>query len=1049
MRIHKSWLIVLALSSASALSATSELLQDVGDEAVIAGSSPEVLGSAGGRAYLAATPFNGVPRLYRTDGTSAGTAAVVTVDVLANPRQAMEVGSGLLFLGSRPTGSGNDLWITNGTDAGTVRIRTLGTHDGNLHWFGVSAGRGYFCYVDQFLNCDLFVTDGTVGGTERLVTQQRVELGASWLLDDGSLYFFMSNGAQISLWASDGTVASTRQLVSLLSTTVQNPRALLRLQGGAALLTGTDAQGLAIFSVDVASGATTRLQSLPYDTRSAGVDLGSVHLFIQGNDLWRSDGTVGGTYVLTHSNQLNGIEGPICVIGGRAVFRGNDAASGSELWATDGTLAGTVLLADAAPGVGGSAKILTCTPHRAFFLGGEFGSGVTRFWVSDGTPAGTHVIPLAGDTSYSLSIYSQQSGVVAGDRLYFNISDLRTIPNGFQEYFRLFTTDLTGSNVTEAGVGGPGRPLGNRFVYANTADVAGSEPWVSDGTSAGTSRLIDISVSGQTASGDPREFTTLGSRVFFTAVKSESGRELWVTDGTGAGTRLFRDLVPGPYSGTPYGLQVIGDYLYFRARTGVSTQDLWRTDGTDAGTFPLNAPLSLASNSNEGDCTVPWGAAMGGRAWFFSDSENNQGYHLWSSDGTSAGTRMEFQLPASIRSQGACGLRTVANGMVFIVRRVGDEELWRTDGTLSGTYRLGTLRPATTASFGARGNLVVSGGIAYLLADGGSGYEPWRTDGTQAGTRIVGDLTAGVGGAHNFRATPLGEGIVFSYGSEEGTADGLWRVATAASGATLIKSGWTGTGHLPLGVGSQVFFDFNLADTTSLWVTDGTAAGTRELFNHGVGSTLLINRYMAGNGVLFYDGPESGGFNLWYTNGIPGAQRAFGRFNNFGAHAGDHALLQGKPVYALYDPTSGYEPWIVRGAAPVATPDAATVTAGSNVLVNVRSNDTDADSAAVDLVASIVTAPLHGTAVLEGGSVRYTPTAGYSGADSLQYRIADELGSQSAPVTVSITVNAVSNGGGSGSSGGGNSGGGRGGGGALAPSWLALLLFLIARRRPR
>jgi ELWxxDGT repeat protein len=340
--------------------------------------------------------------------------------------------------------------------------------------------------------------------------------------------------------------------------------------------------------------------------------------------------------------------------------------------------------------------------------------------------------------------------------------------------------------------------------------------------------------------------------------------------------------------------------------------------------------------------------------------------------------------------------------------------------------------------------IVVVNGIAYLLADGGAGPEPWRSDGTAAGTAQVEDLTSGARGAQVYAATRLGDGIVFRYSSEPGSADGIWRITSATSGATRLKSGFIT--RPPINAGSRVFFGFSdSSGTESLWVTDGTGLGTRQAFSASAGSLLGIADLLGGDGVLFFSGSPTGSGaanQLWVTNGAPGAQRSLGTLPGMPVFPSRAVLLNGVPLLAATDASHGTEPWTVRNAAPVAVADNATVTGGSSVVVNVRSNDTDADSLAADLEVALVSTAAHGTAVVENNSVRYTPNAGFVGDDSFQYRLTDELGSQSAAITVTVTVNAAPAGGG----GGGGTTGGGGGGGSLDLILLAALTAGSYRR---
>jgi hypothetical protein len=92
--------------------------------------------------------------------------------------------------------------------------------------------------------------------------------------------------------------------------------------------------------------------------------------------------------------------------------------------------------------------------------------------------------------------------------------------------------------------------------------------------------------------------------------------------------------------------------------------------------------------------------------------------------------------------------------------------------------------------------------------------------------------------------------------------------------------------------------------------------------------------------------------------------------------------------------------------APIAQADSATTQAATAVTINVLANDTDPNGDAISI--SGFTQPSHGTVASVSGGLRYTPTAGYSGADSFTYTIGDGRGG-SATATVSITVQPPAN----------------------------------------
>jgi len=73
---------------------------------------------------------------------------------------------------------------------------------------------------------------------------------------------------------------------------------------------------------------------------------------------------------------------------------------------------------------------------------------------------------------------------------------------------------------------------------------------------------------------------------------------------------------------------------------------------------------------------------------------------------------------------------------------------------------------------------------------------------------------------------------------------------------------------------------------------------------------------------------------------------------------------------------------------------------------NVLANDTDAEDDWDDLLASLVSGPLHGVLTLNSnGRFVYTPTPNYFGTDTFTYKAIDTDGGESNEATVTITVN--------------------------------------------
>lgn len=90
-------------------------------------------------------------------------------------------------------------------------------------------------------------------------------------------------------------------------------------------------------------------------------------------------------------------------------------------------------------------------------------------------------------------------------------------------------------------------------------------------------------------------------------------------------------------------------------------------------------------------------------------------------------------------------------------------------------------------------------------------------------------------------------------------------------------------------------------------------------------------------------------------------------------------------------------------AAPNASDDLATTSAGVPVTLSVLDNDSDPDGDVLSI--TLLSQPENGSIVLNGDSMTYTPAAGFSGSDTFEYEINDGHGGRdSATVTVSITA---------------------------------------------
>lgn len=167
-------------------------------------------------------------------------------------------------------------------------------------------------------------------------------------------------------------------------------------------------------------------------------------------------------------------------------------------------------------------------------------------------------------------------------------------------------------------------------------------------------------------------------------------------------------------------------------------------------------------------------------------------------------------------------------------------ELWRTDDTPAGTYRLKDINPGGASS--EPGEFLVVGNTLYFTADDGiRGRELWKTDGTTAGTVLVkdinesGEVVLGTGASYTDSSTPQGlaevNGTLFFIAQAGLSGRELWKSDGTAAGTVMVKDINPGPGssdlrHLTNCGGKLLFSANDGVHGSELWKSDGTTAGT-------------------------------------------------------------------------------------------------------------------------------------------------------------------------------------------------------------------------------
>ncbi|GAB5442053.1 MAG: hypothetical protein Fues2KO_24020 [Fuerstiella sp.] len=917
--------------------------------------------------------------LFKSDGTQAGTvliselAGVLPESMMAAGRPMHQVNGRTLFFAGDPM-TGEQLWATDGTAAGTVL----------LHSFDMAMSpepdqflvHGNVLYINRNITAmsgthELWRTDGTVAGTF-LLRRADMSGGPSFASTDprlvavGASVFFASTTMEegTELWKTDGTVSGTSLVADIQPGSFSGqPRGM------------TNVNGTLMFSADD----------------------GSV-----GRELWRSDGTSVGTTLVSDiaSGPASGIRdssepGSFVAWNNQFYFGADDGNHGHELWRSDGTAAGTQIVADIGSGPNGlSPAFLTALSYRLLIQTDMFGAFGSQLWTSDGTTAGTQY--LADPDGVSGHI--QGSMVAAAGKTWF-------IANDGSTGSELWVTDGLAAGTYRVRDLNPGSGDGitsiigihSQGVYARGTDgIKGDELVVSDGTAAGTF-VADIAegtpavgIRGSVAFGrdllvatqqglyrvDPvtsnsvrltthaaSQLTVSGSRAFFVANASTFSfdQELWVTDGTITGTVLVKDIRPGTTSSEPKLLTAFDGGIFFVANDGTRGSELWVSYGNEFNTVLYHEFVAGAASGAIDQLMV-----VGDQLFVVANDT------LFVKSGSTFVSRGPA-LRASLMPW---------NGVLYYAGHTAATgyELWRTDGTTSGTWMVADINPGPASSF-------PGGGVSSSSEESGSG-------GANLESRLI------------FRATQA------NGSSQLYVTDGTSGGTVALTNEPLVDISGNTYSLSPVdltAVGGKVFFEgFRQDIGRELWVTDGTTTGTRPVADLRSGpapdpssGSVVFNAFRnlknmtAFRDRLFFSTYDAAGdVELWTSDGtaggtgravdiLPGTQSGnpqwFRVFN-------DRLYMAADTVEFGVSQNSMYPGELFQlNEAPRSYQVAGVTSVGQPLSLTLRGSDADGDA----VTYQITSPPVSGSVVVNGRTAVYTPASGFTGDVEFQYRVFD------------------------------------------------------------
>ncbi|MEO8196759.1 MAG: hypothetical protein ABI689_08560 [Thermoanaerobaculia bacterium] len=350
---------------------------------------------------------------------------------------------------------------------------------------------------------------------------------------------------------------------------------------------------------------------------------------------------------------------------------------------------------------------------------------------------------------------------------------------------------------------------------------------------------------------------------------------------------LVKDLntdARGAYGSHPFNFVSAGERAFFATESYLETgYSIWTTDGSSDGT------RRVATFS---DCRPSWNDrgpildALGDLV-FFADHCFGEEWqqHLWRSDGTALGTfplvvdLAEVHTGTGSYIQADSWARTL-NGRLYFGARTSAEsdlELWSSDGTEEGTSRLTALPspPGSWLRFSAR-----AGDLLTLFVQQNTDdflTDIWSTDGTAAGTRRIASLELG--------STPA-----------------------ATSGESLLYFSALNTGD-------------PRHQAQELWVTDGTSSGTRMLTHFTPENSLsacTLQPRIVGDELLFCASASPAGTQVWRSDGTSAGTFPLSAFGNsypfaYDAYTVEATKLSGNYYFLGYDEDNTYSLWRSEG----------------------------------------------------------------------------------------------------------------------------------------
>lgn len=185
--------------------------------------------------------------------------------------------------------------------------------------------------------------------------------------------------------------------------------------------------------------------------------------------------------------------------------------------------------------------------------------------------------------------------------------------------------------------------------------------------------------------------------------------------------------------------------------------------------------------------------SFGGETFFIARSTE-----LWKTDGTSSGTVLVKDLGPGVGDSYVSSLHNHNGTLVFTRTDLGSDgsffardddrvELWKSDGTSGGTVRVKDFGLGSTSGYSDGSYFAsVNGTLFTNIGTPSTGNELWKSDLTEAGTQLVRDINPGPGDSSPDQF--LNHNGMLFFAANDGTRGReLWKSDGTSGGTVLVK----------------------------------------------------------------------------------------------------------------------------------------------------------------------------------------------------------------------------------------------------------------------